>query len=145
MTVRAVHWHEGMFLRPHHFQAAERFTHQIAARAHKWDLHYNWGLRAVDLDLDALANYRLVVRELKARLRDGTLISVPEDNSLPALDLKSAFEQASGGITVYDTKGKHVWEDAVIKIKAVAAIYRMFLFVIARKVDGRWTEKTVAP
>ena len=24
MTTRAVHWHEGMFLRPHHFNAAQQ-------------------------------------------------------------------------------------------------------------------------
>ena len=43
------------------------------------------------MDLDALANQRLVVRRLRARLPDGTLIAVPEDGLLPALDLQSAL------------------------------------------------------
>ena len=94
MTARAVHWHEGMFLRPHHFQAAQRHGAQLAGDDEKWDHHYNWGLRAIDLDRDALANYRLVIRSLKARLRDGTLVSVPEDGVLPALDLRPALEHA---------------------------------------------------
>ncbi len=93
MSVRAVHWHEGMFLRPHHFQLAERHARHLNARDAKWNVHHNWGLRHIDLDLDALSNYRLVVRDLKARLRDGTTISVPEDNTLHTLDLKSAFER----------------------------------------------------
>ena len=38
MTARAVHWHEGMFLRPHHFQAAERSYHELAARQALSDL-----------------------------------------------------------------------------------------------------------
>src|SRR5262249_32281671 len=59
------------------------------------DLHHNWGLRAISLDRDALANHRLVVHSLEARLRDGTLVTVPEDGTLPALDLKPAFERAS--------------------------------------------------
>jgi type VI secretion system protein ImpJ len=95
MNARSVHWHEGMFLRPHHFQAAQR---HLAHRAHldeKWDHHYDWGLRAVEIDPDALANHRFVVRSLKARLRDGTLVSVPEDGELPPLDLKDAFERDS--------------------------------------------------
>src|SRR5206468_12768999 len=32
--------------------------------------------------------HRLVIRSLQARFRDGTLVSVPEDAALPALDLK---------------------------------------------------------
>src|SRR5690348_266162 len=100
MTSRAVHWHEGMFLRPHHFQIAQRHWAHMAARGDKWDTHYNWGLRAIDLDLDALANYRCVVRALKARMRDGTLVSIPEERTLPALDLKPAFERENA-VTVY--------------------------------------------
>lgn len=102
MSVRPVHWHEGMFLRPHHLQAASRHGSHVAALNEKWDLHYNWGLRSIDLDLDALANYRCVVRSLKARLRDGTLLSIPEDGTLPALDLKAAFEQTrENALTIY--------------------------------------------
>src|SRR5436853_433706 len=92
MTTRAVHWHEGMFLRPQHFQTAQRHWLHLANRSEKWDLQYNWGLRAIDLDLDALSNYRFVVRSLEARLRDGTLVAVPEDGILPAIDLRGAFE-----------------------------------------------------
>ena len=41
-----------------------------------------------------------MVRGLRARLRDGTLLSLPEDGDLPALDLKPAFER-SPSITVF--------------------------------------------
>jgi type VI secretion system protein ImpJ len=89
-----------MFLRPHHLQAGQRHAAQLAQWGAKWDLHYNWGLREIDLDPDALANYRFVVRSLKARLRDGTLIALPEDGALPAVDLKPAFE-SEGTVTVF--------------------------------------------
>src|SRR5262249_52146415 len=35
-----------------------------------------------------------------ARLRDGTLIDIPEDGTLPALELKNAFDQ-SGTVTIF--------------------------------------------
>src|SRR5687768_9954108 len=100
MTTRAVHWHEGMFLRPHHLQTAQRQHDHVLARNDKWSTHYNWGLRSIDLDPEGLANYRLVIRALAARLRDGATLAIPEDGLLPAIDLKPAFEEA-GAVTVY--------------------------------------------
>jgi type VI secretion system protein ImpJ len=95
MATRAVHWHEGMFLRPHHFQAAQRHRFEVMTRGEKWDVHYNWGLRAIDADLEALGNYRFVVHSLEARLRDGTLVAVPEDGELSPVDLREAFAAAN--------------------------------------------------
>src|SRR5436305_15163045 len=95
MTVRAVHWHEGMFLRPHHFQAAQRHAQHLNNLGEKWDLHYNWGLRSIEIDQDALANNRVVVRSLRARLPDGTLVGITEDGSLTEVDLKRAFERCN--------------------------------------------------
>jgi type VI secretion system protein ImpJ len=100
MSKRPVHWHEGMFLRPQHFQAAQRHALANAFRDEKWDHQYNWGLRAIDLDREALANHRFVVRSLEARFRDGTLVVVPEDGVLPALDLRPAFGRESA-LTVH--------------------------------------------
>jgi type VI secretion system protein ImpJ len=100
MTARPVHWHEGMFLRPHHFQTSQRHVQHLNSLSEKWDHHYNWGLRSLDLDQDALANYRCVVRSMKARLRDGSLVAIPEDGNLPAVDLKTAFERESA-LTLY--------------------------------------------
>jgi type VI secretion system protein ImpJ len=100
MSSRAVHWHEGMFLRPQHFQTAQRYALHVGDRGEKWDVHYNWGLRSIDLDEEGLSNYRFVARSLRARLRDGTLVGIPEDGLLPAADLKSAFERANR-VTVY--------------------------------------------
>jgi len=82
-----------MFLRPHHLQAAQRYSFHLGHTSEKWDLHYNWGLRSIDLDREALGNHRLVVGALQARLRDGTLVSVPDDGLLPNIDLKPAFER----------------------------------------------------
>src|SRR4029077_16779801 len=94
MTAHAVYWHEGMFLQPHHLQASERHQAHLHQLGSKWDLHHNWGLRCVELREDALANHRLVVRQLEARLKDGTLIVLrPDDGSLPAIDLKPALER----------------------------------------------------
>ena len=91
MPARPVHWHEGMFLRPHHFQAADRyFAHALAENVRAVQFH-GWGLRVVRFDPDALAGFRLVVRELQARFRDGTIVTIPDDAPELTADLKTVF------------------------------------------------------
>lgn len=94
MSVPAVHWHEGMFLRPHHFQASDRhWADQVRANA-RFDVHHNWGLRAVEIDPGALKNYQFQVHRLEARLRDGTVVTADrERDRLPTLDLGEAFKR----------------------------------------------------
>jgi type VI secretion system protein ImpJ len=88
-----------MFLRPHHFQAAERFAADLAHQAVRLDNHYYWGIRAIDIDAEALRNYRFDVTRLDARLEDGTVVQARKgtDESLPALDLKPAFDRQPPG------------------------------------------------
>ena len=95
-----VHWHEGMFLRQHHFLTEHRWASRLMQLDGRWTLHHNWGLRSISLSTDVLGNFRFSVTALEARLRDGTLIEVPRDGSLPDLDLKPAFE-TNRKVTVY--------------------------------------------
>src|SRR5690606_8601170 len=91
---------EGMFLTPQHFQAHERHTEIEHRRLTHWTQHHSWGLKKIDIDEDALANYRLVIRAMEARLPDGTSVDVPNDAVLPTFDLKEAFSKA-GQLTVH--------------------------------------------
>lgn len=88
-----IHWHEGMFLTPHHFQAADRWQARARAVGSRWDTHYNWGVRSIEIDADALRNHRLVVRSLQARMPDGELLSFPEDGVLPVVDLREPLRR----------------------------------------------------
>jgi type VI secretion system protein ImpJ len=89
-----------MFLRAQHFQTAERHVVHAAFRRQAWASHFSWGVRELGIDADALANNKLVVRALKACFRDGTMVAVPEDGTLTALDLRAAFQRAPNP-TVY--------------------------------------------
>jgi len=80
-----------MFLRPHHFQAADRAAAANLARNSRLTQFHGWGLHRCIIDPDALGGFRFVVRQLDARFRDGYVISLPDDAPLPELDLKPAF------------------------------------------------------
>ncbi len=142
MATQAVHWHEGMFLRPQHFQTWERHSREVAEREGKWDNYYNWGLRRIELDLDALGNFRLVVRALEARLRDGTLVDVPEFGSLPVLDLKDAFGRENN-LTVY--LGVPVFQIARANISAGGSTNGSRFIVDAQELEDENTGLNAQP
>ena len=69
-----VNWSEGMFLRPHHFQAADRHAAERLALSTVADDPCSYGIVRLEIDPVALANRQIELRACQARLRDGTLI-----------------------------------------------------------------------
>lgn len=96
MAQRPVHWYEGMFLRPHHFQAADRHARETLRQSEDWFHPFNWGYRSLELDRDAIANFTMTLRGCEARFKDGTRLTVPDDASIDPVELKAALsDQAS--------------------------------------------------
>lgn len=96
-----VHWSEGQFLRPHHFQAAFRFLETARGAAVDALQPYGWGFAALDVAHDAIENSLIEIRTCALRMRDGTYVSVPENCTLPPRDAKAALDKASGPLDVY--------------------------------------------
>ena len=95
-----VHWYEGLFLRPHHFQAADRFWAETLRSSEQWDHPYNYGLLAIDFSREALGNQQFEVRLLKARMRDGTLVALEHGQEPDRVGLSEAFDKKEV-LTVY--------------------------------------------
>src|SRR3954453_2099706 len=98
MPSRPVHWYEGMFLRPHHFQAADRHAREALRDSEDWYHPFNWGLRSIDLDEAAIGNYAVVLRACEARFKDGTKLSVPEDSTADPAELRAALTGSGSGM-----------------------------------------------
>ncbi|MGQ9575792.1 MAG: type VI secretion system baseplate subunit TssK [Thermoguttaceae bacterium] len=90
-----VHWHEGLFLQPHHLQAADRYWTELVQTCEQWDHHYNYGLRGFQFSHEAIGNYQFQVNACQARMKDGTLISLEPGQEPDRVDLKEAFAQES--------------------------------------------------
>lgn len=95
-----VHWSDGMFLRPQHFQSAERHWTELLSCVQQWSLKYNYGLREIEIGPEALANHQVQVVRCRACLKDGTLIRLGAGQEPDRVDLKQAFEK-SAAVTVY--------------------------------------------
>lgn len=95
MAKRPVRWSEGMFLKPHHFQAAERYLRERVRESEDWLHPHDWGLRSVDIDESAVANYQVVLRSCQARFKDGSTVAIPGEVSVAPVELHEALKNAS--------------------------------------------------
>jgi type VI secretion system protein ImpJ len=99
--VKPVRWKEGMFLRPHHFQQYDLYLEaRESCRLHSVESH-EWGLLHAELDEDALANFVLNIRELRAVLPDGTLVDVPENARIAGRPFEDRMSEVGRALEVH--------------------------------------------
>ena len=94
-----VDWSEGMFLRPHHFQAADRYWTEALQTSEPFDHQYNYGLRRVEISQEALLNSQFKVHELEARLRDGTIVTLGSGAEPDRVDLRGEMDRLSDAVS----------------------------------------------
>lgn len=90
-----VQWSEGMLLLPHHFQAGSEHAADALATATNWIQPYAYGVHAIEVTSEALANFEVRIPRIEARLRDGSMIVVPDNASLPALNIAKTMEESA--------------------------------------------------
>lgn len=93
-------WGEGMFLRPQHFQQADRWTERMLYLTLQMTGGYFWGIAGLEIDTGALIRGELALLQLRAVLPDGSLIEAPVDAALPP---PLRLEENSAGHSVYLT------------------------------------------
>ena len=109
----AINWHEGQFLRPQHFQAADRFWSETTQTSQQWDHPYHYGIQSLEFSSEALANHQFEVHTLRARLRDGTLVDLGAGQEPDRIDLKEALS----GLNKASTDLKAAFEtNSVIRV-----------------------------
>lgn len=95
-----VHWHEGLFLQPHHLQLMQRRL-QTDIRAARSLLHpWCFGIVESRLSADDLADGRIRFERLRAIMPSGQEVAFPEDTNVPPLDIKTELTRGSGALEV---------------------------------------------
>jgi type VI secretion system protein ImpJ len=95
-----IHWHEGLFLLPHHLQRIQQNLNEGLSLERRFSWAYPYGLIDARLSDDDLENMRVRFDRLQAIMPSGQEIRYPQDAELPAIDIKQAFE-SRGRFVVY--------------------------------------------
>jgi len=94
------HWHEGLFLQPHHLQLSQRrLLTEIRAARNLWS-PYSFGMIESRISHDDLADGRVRFERLRAIMPSGQEVFFPEDASLPAMDIKAELARGTGPLEV---------------------------------------------
>src|SRR2546430_13383061 len=91
-----VHWHEGLFIQPHHFQVMQRQLIEQSIGERRLAFPYPYGLIDAKISADALENMLVRFDRLRVVMPSGLEVSVPENAELPALDIKQAVWSRGG-------------------------------------------------
>ena len=96
-----VHWSEGMFLRPHHLQAGQRWLENALRAGLDATRPYAWGFLSLEIAPAPLEKLTLRLDACVARLKDGTWVKIPENTVVPPLDFEKAFDAVRGPLDIY--------------------------------------------
>lgn len=94
-------WTEGLFLQPHHFQQADRYSEALIAGLARRIRPYAWGLSALEIDYDVLKIGQFAIKSASGLTQDGTVFRVPmaEDHP-PALEVPETIKNCVVYLTV---------------------------------------------
>src|SRR5580704_1994188 len=96
-----IHWHEGLFLQPHHLQQLQKGAHDSVVSERNLQFPYPYGIVEAHLSADELESMRLRFDRLHVVMPGGVQVRFPHDAELPSLDLRQAFASTGGNFTVY--------------------------------------------
>jgi type VI secretion system protein ImpJ len=115
---KAIQWHDGMLLRPEHFQQTDRRLEQLTSLYPQTLAPYQWGLKTLMVDAVLLKTGTVRILTLEALMPDGLAVAHyadqdgPLDCHLP--EIMDTLDDPSQAITVYATIPVHLPDAANI-------------------------------
>ena len=77
-------WTEGLFLQPHHFQQADRYTEALVGGLARRVAPYAWGVSQLEIDDEALKVGQFALRSAAGLSEDGATFRIPQSEDHPA-------------------------------------------------------------
>jgi type VI secretion system protein ImpJ len=96
-----IHWHEGLFLQPHHLQRMQKELLELNQAERRLAWHYPYGLIEAQLSHDELENMRVRFDKLRVTMPSGLEVRVPGNCELASLDIKADLAKSTDSFMVY--------------------------------------------
>ncbi|MDR1497342.1 MAG: type VI secretion system baseplate subunit TssK [Puniceicoccales bacterium] len=104
-----IHWHEGLFLQPHHLQRFQHAATDALAACRRLNHPYPFGIIEAKVSPDELANFRVRFEKLHIVMPGGIELDFPGNADLPSIDIKPLFANAGAVFTIH--LGIPLWQE----------------------------------
>ena len=111
-----VHWHEGLFLLPHHLQRMQRAWQNSLENERRLAWSHPYGVIEARLSREDLENHRIRFDKLRVTMPSGVRVSFDAQGGLSGgntelepLDIREAFAKSGGSLTVH--LGVPLWQE----------------------------------
>lgn len=104
-----VHWGDGLFLQPHHFQVLQRRVIEQATSDRSLAMPYAYGLIEATLSADAISKRQVRYSRLKAVMPSGTVVDYPSGAELTPLDVSGPLRNGSPVVVLLAVP---LWDEA---------------------------------
>ena len=98
---RPIYWHEGLFLRPQHFQQQDQYLQNYAYGLHQITSPYLWGINSLNIIRPALNNQLLEIEKCELIFQDGSLISYPGNATVKRRNLEGLWDPSGKPMSIY--------------------------------------------
>jgi type VI secretion system protein ImpJ len=96
-----VTWSEGLFLRQHHLQQADRYAEQLVENRTRYSSPYPWGFSDLKIDTDLAQQNKFALRQATGIFQDGTPFDMPGSSPLPPpIDVPEGSDKQTVWLTV---------------------------------------------
>ena len=106
---RPLHWRQGLFLQPQHFQLLERSLRSLLAPYQDLTEPYFWGVAEIGIEKAALGTRSFVVSKGTFLFPDGTHVALPGNARIEPRPFSDAWVEGGKPLTVY--VGLKKWND----------------------------------
>ncbi len=94
-------WSEGLFLQPHHFQQADRYTEALVSGLARRAGPYLWGLSDLEIDEEVLRFGKFAIKSATGLTPDGAVFRIPHaDDHPPSLEVPETVKDCVVYLTV---------------------------------------------
>ncbi|TVR52420.1 MAG: type VI secretion system baseplate subunit TssK [Puniceicoccaceae bacterium] len=129
--INQIHWHEGLFLQPHHLQQLQRGVLDSLAWERRQSGPFPYGVIEAAVSGDDLTNFRVRCNRLTAVMPSGLVVHYPGNAELGPLDIKEAFAGETSGLNVvlavplWDAEKANAFEPGQEADPRVKLLYRL--------------------
>ncbi|MFV2056140.1 MAG: type VI secretion system baseplate subunit TssK [Thiohalomonadales bacterium] len=98
---KPIYWHEGLFLRPQHFQQLDEYCQHTIQSRFQYEAPYQWGVKSLNILQSSVANEIIEIVDLELLFKDGTHIQYPGNCKISRRNIADLWDDSGKSMSIY--------------------------------------------